>query len=159
MFKYTFWVAFLRQIIHNWTVFPFKDSFNIQRARTSVWFMLEKNISQKAIEFYLDGDRCSQQFGCWNKGRLVLKKKKIQSRGTESLFQFNQFCWLYFLNISWINFLPLLHHNYISGNGPSPVYPPHCSQPYFSSTKSYHSKAPLNTKQNWKIFSVSQDKA
>lgn len=76
MFKYTFWVAFLRQIIHNWTVFPFKDSFNVQRARTSVWFMLEKNISQKAIEFYLDGDRCSQQFGCWNKGRLVLKKKK-----------------------------------------------------------------------------------
>lgn len=42
-FQYMFWVAFRRQIIHNWTVFPFKDSFNIQRARTRIWFVLEKN--------------------------------------------------------------------------------------------------------------------
>lgn len=46
-FKYMSWVAFLRQIIYNWTVLTLKDSFNIQRVKTSIWLVLEKKSARK----------------------------------------------------------------------------------------------------------------
>lgn len=145
-------VAFLRQIIHNWTVLPLKDSFNSQRTKTSIWLVLEK-ISKK-IEFCLDGDRCFQQLDVEIKVDIFFKKINDLGELRAYLDSISSVDY-----ISWTSLESIFYFSFFTTAILVTTVPPHAFSMLYPGLslqhQVFHIKALPNTKQNWKIFLIS----
>lgn len=146
-------VAFLRQIIHNWTVLPLKDSFNSQRTKTSIWLVLEKNQQENWILFRWW--QVLSTIGCWNKGRLIFFKK-INDLGELRAYLDSISSVDY---ISWTSLESIFYFSFFTTAILVTTVPPHAFPMLypglFLQHQVFHIKALPNTKQNWKIFLIS----